>query len=135
MDGKVLDINVVGAISGNLVVDHENSQHVVLINKCRGCLLETKFSENCMEVTSLLGCGNGSDEFGFSGTGSCDGLGFGVVGDCTTSKKENVACSRVTFTKVICMGSIDEAGEERQVRKQKGRKVKRHGKNVVHRPR
>ena len=97
-------------------------------------MLETEFSKNCTKVASLLGGSNGSDEFGFSGTGSRNGLGLGAVGDCTASKKENIACSRATFVKVIGMGSINEAGEERQVGKQKRRKVKGHGKNIVHRP-
>ena len=46
LDGKVLDVNVTGAISGNLVVDHKNSRHVILVDRRRGGLLETKVSEN-----------------------------------------------------------------------------------------
>ena len=44
LDGKVLDVDVVGVISGNLIINHKDGQHVVLVDGHRGFLLETEVS-------------------------------------------------------------------------------------------
>ena len=74
LDGKVLDVNVTGTLSGNLSVDHIDSGLVVQVQASGARRGETKLFEDCTQVPSLFGSSDGRKEFSLSGTGGGDGL-------------------------------------------------------------
>ena len=86
LDGKVLNVNVSGAIRRNVVVDHEDSRHIVFVDWSGRGLRETELMEDGTEVSSLLSSGNSSNEFSLSRACGHERLCLGTVGDCAASE-------------------------------------------------
>ena len=86
LDGKVLDINVTGALSGDTGVDHIDGRLIVLIDGSGASQRETEVLHDSAEVLGLLGSIDGSEEFGLGGTCCSDALGLAAIRNSTTRK-------------------------------------------------
>ena len=117
LNGKMLDINVTGALGRDASVDHVDSRHVVFVDWGGTGLGKTEFEEDRAKVLRMFSCDNCSQKFGFSGAGGCDGLGLSAVRNGTTTEDKGVSGSRTSFTEVIGMSSIDVASQFRRGRR------------------
>ena len=89
MNRKVLDINVAGARSGAILVDHVNGGTIVDM-KLRGTRREIpKLLKNKAEVLRDLGSMNSGTEFGFGGAGGADALELRLIRDGTTGQAKH----------------------------------------------
>ena len=91
LDGKVLNINVAGALSRNTSVDHLDSRLVVFVDRSRVMLGKTQLFQNSTEVFGMLRSKNSSKELSFSRAGCSDGLRLGTVRDGAATHSERVA--------------------------------------------
>ena len=66
LDGKVLDIDMTRALSGNTSVDHVDGGLVVTIQRCRFAWREPQLLHNGAEVARMFSSGDSSEELGFS---------------------------------------------------------------------
>jgi len=51
---------------------------------------------------------HGSEKFGFSGAGRCDGLRFAPVRDGTAAQEESIAGSGAAISQIVGVGGIKE---------------------------
>ena len=66
LDGKMLNLNMTRTFSGDTVVDHIDSRHVVFVERGWTNLRVSDFQEDGTQVLGVLGCCDGSNKFGFS---------------------------------------------------------------------
>ena len=59
----------------------------------------------------MFGSRYSSKEFSFCRTGGSDGLGFGFVGNNTTTENKSKASGRSAISKIVGMGSINISSE------------------------
>jgi len=108
LDGKVLDVNVTGALRGHTSVDHIDGRLVIAVHDCRAFRREAEVCHDCSHVLSMLRGGNSGKEPRFGGAGSSDRLHFALVRDGATTEEEGVACSRSAVTQIIGVCGIKE---------------------------
>jgi len=97
LDGKVLDVNVMGALSRDASVDHIDGQLVVAEQDSGSGRRETQIGHDGLNIASMLCSSDGSKEFCFSRASCSDRLCLASVGDGVTAEKESVTHSGATI--------------------------------------
>jgi hypothetical protein len=112
LNGKVLNVNVLGAHSGSTGVDCLDSGLVIFVD-WGGCILrKSKFMKNRTTTFGNFGGFNGGEEFNFSASGgSDDGLSVASTGDDSTSKLETASSGQTTIAQVVGVGRVNEASK------------------------
>ena len=122
LNGKMLDINVSRAFGGDLGVDHVDGRLVVGVEDSRAFGRKTQLCHDSAKVFGMLGGGNSSHEFSFSGACGSDGLCFAAVGHSSAAEHESITCSGTPVAEIVGMGGVKETskfagGHGRKVRK------------------
>ena len=91
LDGKVLDGNVAGAISGDRGIDHVDGRHVVFVDGGWSGLGIPEIGENSTEKFDVFGRDNSGKKFGLGGAESSDRLCFGAIGNEASSEGRAIA--------------------------------------------
>jgi hypothetical protein len=68
---------------------------------------ETKLLKNTTKVFGDFASGDGSEEFGFSGTGAHDRFGFALIGNGSASENECKSSDIMKMTKIVDVGSVN----------------------------
>ena len=111
LDGKMLDIDVTRAFGGDLGVDHVDGRLVVGVEDSGAFWRETQLSHDGVKVLGMLGGGDSSHEFSFSGACGSDGLCFASVGHSSAAEHESITCSGTPVAKVIGVGGVKETSK------------------------
>jgi len=121
LNRKVLDVDMTGASSRLVFVDHHDCREVVLIEDRRGRLSEAELGENRPEILGYFGSSDGGNEFSFGGAEGNGGLELGLESNSTTCKSEDIAGDGATVGAVGSVGGIDKSGEFKRSRDGKAR--------------
>jgi hypothetical protein len=111
LNGEMLDVDVAGARSRFVLVDHGNGGHVVHMKDGGSILLVAQLEQDPTEVLSRLGGMDCSQKLSFGRGGSTDGLELGLVSDSTAGQGEDVASDGPTSFEISAMGSIHMANQ------------------------
>ena len=120
LDTKGWNINMTNAFSGVTGINDLDTSFIIFVDGCRRGHGELEITEDRSKVKDSFGSSDSGEEFSLCGAEGGDRLGFGTVGNGTTSKGDNVSSGRTTLTEVIGKCCVHEAGEFRMV---DGRKI------------
>ena len=108
LDGKVLDIYMSSTFSRKRWIDNQDGGCIVLVNRSRYFVFETKFMWNWLQIYGILCTRNCSKELGFSETNNSNGLCFETVYNGTIRLSKDKTSSRLSLLSIICISSVNK---------------------------
>jgi len=108
LHGKVPDVNVTRALSGDTSVDHIDGLLVVAMHDGGAFWWKAKIGHDCAHMSSMLCGGNSGEKFRFGGARSGDRLRLASVGNGAATQEEGIAGSGSTIAQIVCMRSIQK---------------------------